>query len=277
MKWEQEVYIDHNRVKNNMEKGYRYLVNERNPEPDDVDSDEDDYLYQLLTDELKGIKSYFHVGFSMGRTLVSMHRLRPDIEVGGITWFDGSVAYGQQLFNLVDHQFKIQVGEYPYKPIVGEWDFINLGRLPCKSNLGAEILMAACQATTKHVFFFADHGYKATFPDGFDCVFDFDSDLEFLPCLLTRKKVEVPEEDNSSVFKTMTQNIEVSKDFGREDLPELGKRGDYHKFVDFPVEITEPIKIVTDEEDTLVNDGVVEEELKEFFNRETESHDTDGE
>jgi hypothetical protein len=233
VKWEQEVYIDRNRVKNNMEKGYKYLVKENNPQPYDVDSDNDDYLYSLLTDELKDIKSYFHVGFSMGRTLVSMHRLRPDIDIGGLTWFDTSVAYGQQLFNLSDHNFKIQIGEYPYKPIVGEWDFINLGRLPHKSNLGREIMAKACEDAGKYVFFFANPGQEYVVPDGFEVLQDFDSGLEFTPCLLTRKEVEDP---------IMDEDASPPTELGKK------KRGDYYKFIDFPVEITEPIEIITEDE-----------------------------
>lgn len=203
MNWEQEVYIDHNRVKLNMEKGYKYLVRERDPKPYDVDDDRDDYLYSMLADNMEDVKSFFHVGFSMGRTLINTTRLRPDLRVGGITWFDNSVAFGQQLFNLTDHgELELQVGEYPYKPIVGSWDFIYLGRLPHKSNLGREILAKACEDTNKYVFLFANAGDLTTFPDDFECVHDFDSGLEFVPVLLTRKNPKL-----SSDFRDVKKHV----------------------------------------------------------------------
>ena len=185
MNWEQEVYIDHNRVKLKMEKGYKYLVSEDNPKPYDVDNDTDDYLYSLVVDTLD-VKSYYHVGFSMGRTLVNVTRLLPKIKVGGITWFDHSIAFGQQLFNLSDYHLEIQAGEYPYKPINGKWDFIHLGRLPFKSNLGGEILAKACEDTNKYVFFFNNVGHGFIHTDEFECEQDFDSGLEYVPVLLTK-------------------------------------------------------------------------------------------
>lgn len=38
------------------------------------------------------------------------------------------------------------------------------------------------------------------------------------------------------------QNIKINTDFGRDEIHELGRRGPYHRFVDFPVKITEGCK-----------------------------------
>ncbi len=43
--------------------------------------------------------------------------------------------------------------------------------------------------------------------------------------------------EDSSPYKFMIQHIDISKDMGREEIPELGRRGPYHKYVNFPVEI----------------------------------------
>jgi hypothetical protein len=301
MNWEQEVYIDHNRVKNNMDKGYRYLVNERSPQPYDVDSDLDDYLYSLLVDELD-VKSYYHVGFNMGRTLISVSRLLPKMRVGGITWFDASAAFGQQLFNLADHNFEIQIGEYPYKPIIGSWDFINLGRLPDKSNLGVQILGQAFRDSVKYVFFFASPGQTFQIPDHYECVQNFDSELQYIPTLLKCTihgkganhiivdeavgDIEVELEDSGSDVKIglppgFIDSSIKAVDIKPIDLDALDEAGLAHDFNrgDFefgagatPNYENEPEK----DSDPLVNDGAIEEELKEFFNKETESHDIDG-
>jgi hypothetical protein len=42
-------------------------------------------------------------------------------------------------------------------------------------------------------------------------------------------------------YSSMLQNLSVSVDLGREEINELGRRGNYFKFVEFPLEITEPI------------------------------------
>ena len=152
MNWSREVYIDYNRVNNKMNQGYEYLVDKYNPKPDDVDNDHDEFLYKLLGK--LNVKSFYHIGFNLGYSLINVSRLYPEIKVGGMTWFDGSVFYGNELFNFKDYNFDITIGEYPYKPINRRWDFIFLGRLPSKSNLGRVILDEACNDTNKYVLFF---------------------------------------------------------------------------------------------------------------------------
>jgi len=48
----------------------------------------------------------------------------------------------------------------------------------------------------------------------------------------------------------MIQNldIDIPPDFSRERMSELGRRGPYFRFVDFPVEVTEEIKLIINEE-----------------------------
>ncbi len=45
------------------------------------------------------------------------------------------------------------------------------------------------------------------------------------------------------------QTITVSVDLGREELFELGKRGPYHRFVNFPIEVTCDIEVLSSEGD----------------------------
>ncbi len=265
MNWQQEVYIDYNRVKNKIENGYRFLVNENKPDPSDVDSDLDEYLYDLIG--RLNIENYYHVGFNMGRTLISVSRLHPKIIVGGITWFDNSVAFGQQLFNLSDHrELELQIGEYPYKPIAGVWDFINLGRLPDKSKLGREILEQACKDTTKYVFFFASPGQVKAFDDSFECKQDFDSGLEFVPILLTKIEddnwmhhvnfISYPsKKDETNKPKVFDDGI-IDPDMyiGKEksDRPRLpGEK------VEFPLDLLRPQKDDNFEGSTLMEDGTI--------------------
>jgi len=41
-------------------------------------------------------------------------------------------------------------------------------------------------------------------------------------------------------WKGMIQNVTISCDLTKTELFELGRRGPYHRFVDFPVEVTVP-------------------------------------
>lgn len=44
-------------------------------------------------------------------------------------------------------------------------------------------------------------------------------------------------------FRTEFQNIKVSANLGREQLYELGRRGPYHRYVNYPVEVTAEVKV----------------------------------
>lgn len=46
-------------------------------------------------------------------------------------------------------------------------------------------------------------------------------------------------------FDAHVQNITVSVDLGRDQLNELGRRGPYHRFIQFPVEVTTSIEVIT--------------------------------
>jgi hypothetical protein len=49
------------------------------------------------------------------------------------------------------------------------------------------------------------------------------------------------------------QSVNVSVDLGRTELFELGKRGPYHRFVDFPTEVTTAIEVIETEYGDLIN------------------------
>lgn len=52
-------------------------------------------------------------------------------------------------------------------------------------------------------------------------------------------------------FSTHVQSIQVSVDMGRTELFELGKKGPYHRYMDFPVEVTTAIEIIDLQGDTV--------------------------
>lgn len=72
------------------------------------------------------------------------------------------------------------------------------------------------------------------------------------PDVITLLPVQIPgitssgtnEKDVGGNFAAHVQNITVSADFGRENINELGRRGPYHRFVQFPVEVTTDIEII---------------------------------
>jgi len=51
--------------------------------------------------------------------------------------------------------------------------------------------------------------------------------------------------DANGDFGAHVQTITVSSDFGREELFELGRRGTYHRFINFPVEVTCDIEVIS--------------------------------
>ena len=60
---------------------------------------------------------------------------------------------------------------------------------------------------------------------------------------------------SSGDFSSMIQSITVSTDLGRKNINELGRRGPYFRFVDFPVEVREKIKLLTKEKDDIGDDN----------------------
>jgi hypothetical protein len=57
------------------------------------------------------------------------------------------------------------------------------------------------------------------------------------------------EQDEEDAFSAHIQTVTVSVDLGREDLLELGRRGPYHRFANFPVEVTCSIEVTSSEGD----------------------------
>lgn len=54
---------------------------------------------------------------------------------------------------------------------------------------------------------------------------------------------------DEDAFSAHLQTVTISTDLGREELFELGRRGPYHRFASFPVEVTCAIEITTSEGD----------------------------
>ena len=48
------------------------------------------------------------------------------------------------------------------------------------------------------------------------------------------------------------QSIQISADLGRTELFELGKRGPYHRYLDFPIEVTCAIEVVDTQGDSMI-------------------------
>jgi len=57
--------------------------------------------------------------------------------------------------------------------------------------------------------------------------------------------------ESGSSFSAHIQTVTISTDLGRDELFELGRRGPYHRFVTFPVEVTCAIDITTSEGDLI--------------------------
>ena len=58
---------------------------------------------------------------------------------------------------------------------------------------------------------------------------------------------------SDGVFPIHIQNVTVSTDLGRTELFELGRRGPYHRFADFPTEVTCSIEIIETEIGDMTN------------------------
>jgi len=53
-------------------------------------------------------------------------------------------------------------------------------------------------------------------------------------------------------FGAHIQSVQVSADLGRTELFELGKRGPYHRYLDFPIEITCAIEVIDTQGDSMI-------------------------
>lgn len=59
------------------------------------------------------------------------------------------------------------------------------------------------------------------------------------------------QETDEDSFNAHIQTVTISADLGREELFELGRRGPYHRFVNFPVEVTTSIETTATEGDVI--------------------------
>lgn len=57
--------------------------------------------------------------------------------------------------------------------------------------------------------------------------------------------------ESAGTFGAHIQTVTISTDLGREELFELGRRGPYHRFVSFPIEVTCAIDITSSEGDLI--------------------------
>jgi hypothetical protein len=53
-------------------------------------------------------------------------------------------------------------------------------------------------------------------------------------------------------FGAHVQSIQISADLGRTELFELGRRGPYHRYLDFPIEVTCAIEIIDTQGDSII-------------------------
>jgi hypothetical protein len=53
------------------------------------------------------------------------------------------------------------------------------------------------------------------------------------------------DKDSDGIYGAHIQSFSVSTELGREDLFELGRRGNYHRFVNFPTEVTTEIGMIS--------------------------------
>ena len=59
------------------------------------------------------------------------------------------------------------------------------------------------------------------------------------------------EKDSDGNFNCLIQSMNVSTDFGREDIFQLGRKGRFHRFVNFPTEVTCEITVVSQSGDLI--------------------------
>jgi hypothetical protein len=67
------------------------------------------------------------------------------------------------------------------------------------------------------------------------------------------------DKDSNGAFGAHLQSINVTADLGREDLFELGRRGNYFRFVNFPVEVTTEIGLIASSGDLIsaTEEGII--------------------
>lgn len=58
------------------------------------------------------------------------------------------------------------------------------------------------------------------------------------------KKARKPEPLNPGLYSSMIQRIKISTKLGREQLYELGRRGPYYRYVNFPVEVRTEVSMI---------------------------------
>ncbi len=70
------------------------------------------------------------------------------------------------------------------------------------------------------------------------------TDITLLPTQIPGITSSGTNEETNGILGAHVQNVTVSADFGRENINELGRKGPYHRFVQFPVEVTTDVEII---------------------------------
>ena len=88
--------------------------------------------------------------------------------------------------------------------------------------------------------------YPGGFGDGRDANGSVSGDGTVLPIELPGISASgTNDKDSGGVYGAHIQSFSASTELGREDLFELGRRGNYHRFVNFPTEVTTEIGLIS--------------------------------
>jgi len=102
---------------NRLAKGYKFLVDVENPQPEDVDSELMDSVLEMsrhLAESFE-INSVYVVGCGLGHILINLHCILDDsVEVGGCEQDGIFFSFGHNLFQVRNYDFALDTKEPPY-------------------------------------------------------------------------------------------------------------------------------------------------------------------
>lgn len=114
--------------------------------------------------------------------------------------------------------------EYGFNPNMPGTDLATVGGHASGVMRRQELLMSGCTWPTLIPGMVATTGGDARYPGAYN-----------------------PGDPAYGSFAVHIQNVQVSVDLGRQELFELGRRGPYHRYADFPTEVTTTIEIIENE------------------------------